>query len=169
MTFGVALIAIIAILSFSSSLRIGGYQPIVITSGSMRPSVDRGDLLIIKDSNDIQVGDLITFRPSTGKVSSVTHRVVGIQNNAEGIQYFTKGDANNTADLEPVPANRVIGVVVRELPNVGYLALVMHNRLLVVLLVFALLLMELTIWLSSHRHTEKHNPTIERKQHETFI
>ena len=62
----------------------------------MQPSISRGDLLLIKKSDDITIGDIITFRPLTGQIDSVTHRVVGIENGLDGISYLTKGDANTT-------------------------------------------------------------------------
>jgi signal peptidase I len=65
-------IASAALFSSIGAISIGGYRPIVITSGSMRPSVSRGDLLLIKKSDDITVGDIITFRPLTGQIDSVT-------------------------------------------------------------------------------------------------
>ena len=156
----------VALLSSIGTVSIGGYRPIVITSGSMRPAVSRGDLLLIKKSDDITVGDIITFKPTTGQIDSVTHRVVGIENGLDGISYLTKGDANTTTDVVPIPDERVIGVVVREIPNVGFIALALHNRVFVVLLVLALLFMELTVWMSRNRHLEEIQLTPEGKQHE---
>ena len=159
-------VASVALLSSIGAVSIGGYRPIVITSGSMRPAVSRGDLLLIKNSDDITVGDIITFKPTTGQIDSVTHRVVGIENGIGGISYLTKGDANTTTDVVPIPDERVIGVVVREIPKVGFIALALHNRVFVVLLVLALLLMELTVWMSRNRHLEATQLTTEGKQHE---
>lgn len=159
----------VALLSSIGAVSIGGYRLIVITSGSMQPSISRGDLLLIKKSDDITVGDIITFRPLTGQIDSVTHRVVGIENGLDGISYLTKGDANTTTDVVPIPNERVIGVVVREIPKVGFIALALHNRVFVVLLVFALLLMELTVWMSRNRHLEEIQLTPEGKQHENAI
>jgi signal peptidase len=159
-------IASAALFSSIGAISIGGYRPIVITSGSMRPSVSRGDLLLIKKSDEIKVGDIITFRPLTGQIDSVTHRVVGIENDLDGISYLTKGDANTTTDVVPIPNERVIGVVVREIPKVGFIALALHNRVFVVLLVLALLLMELTVWMSRNRQLEEIQLTTEGKQHE---
>lgn len=159
-------VASVALLSSIGAVSIGGYRPIVITSGSMRPAVSRGDLLLIKKSDDITVGDIITFKPTTGQIDSVTHRVVGIENGIGGISYLTKGDANTTTDVVPIPDERVIGVVVREIPKVGFIALALHNRVFIVLLVLALLLMELTVWMSRNRHLEATQLTTEGKQHE---
>jgi signal peptidase len=159
----------VALLSSIGAVSIGGYRPIVITSGSMQPSISRGDLLLIKKSDDITVGDIITFRPLTGQIDSVTHRVVGIENGLDGISYLTKGDANTTTDVVPIPDERVIGVVVREIPKVGFIALALHNRVFVVLLVLALVLMELTVWMSRNHHLEEIQLTPEGKQHENAI
>lgn len=168
-SFLILSVTAVALLSSVGTVSIGGYRSIVITSGSMRPSVSRGDLLLIKKSDDIAVGDIITFKPLTGQIDSVTHRVVGIENGLDGISYLTKGDANTTTDVVPIPDERVIGVVVREIPKVGFIALALHNRVFVVLLILALLLMELTVWMSRNRHLEEIQLTPEGKQHENAI
>ena len=41
-------------------------------------------------------------------------------NNTNGLHFITKGDANETADLEPVPANNIVGKTVFSLPYAGY-------------------------------------------------
>ena len=42
-------------------------------------------------------------------------------------QFITKGDANAKKDEEPVPASRVLGVVVGRVPYVGWVKIVMSD------------------------------------------
>ncbi len=108
---------------------LGGYRSLIVLSGSMEPAMPIGGVVITKaaDPASIKVGDIITF---TGTVSDspeqnspfVTHRVVEILNEGEGLSFVTKGDANNTTDVNPVAASRVVGRVVLVIPWLGYLS-----------------------------------------------
>jgi signal peptidase I len=95
-----------------------GWKPAVITSGSMKPSLQVGDVVLI-DTHDKRFGinDVITF-DRAGR--SVTHRVVGMR--ADGT-WRTKGDANGRSDSESVPSNDVVGQVRFVVPLVGLPAL----------------------------------------------
>lgn len=95
---------------------MGGYRFFAVLSGSMSPEFETGSLVAVKpvDPAELQAGDIITFGNSGGQI--VTHRIVGIEN---GQSFITKGDANPVADPEPVPADRVVGVVALAIPWLG--------------------------------------------------
>ncbi len=78
-----------------------------ITSGSMWPSLKRGDLILIKginNKNEIEVGDIIVYKNIKG---FTIHRVVQLN----GKTVVTKGDANNVSD-EPIKYEDIIGKTV---------------------------------------------------------
>jgi signal peptidase len=79
----------------------GGYQVLGMKTGSMRPVVDPGDLVIAHQvrPTDIRPGDVISFREPIGSQAPYTHRVVRVVYRADGPEFQTKGDANPTADL----------------------------------------------------------------------
>ena len=87
----------------------------------MKPEYNVGDLLYVKDVdvNTIKVGDPITFILNEDLVVA-THRVVRID--AENQRFYTKGDANETADAAPVHFNNLIGVPQFSLPLLGYVS-----------------------------------------------
>lgn len=102
-----------------------GYSSLNIATGSMNGNsalvsggkpkqVKEGDLIIIKDTGDYQIGDVITFLLDGEKVPT-THRIVGKTD--EG--FLTKGDANNSKDIVPVPEENILGEVVAHLPTLG--------------------------------------------------
>ncbi len=66
-----------------------GYRPFVVTSGSMRPSIEPGAIILIKkvDMQDLNVGDTITFSRE-GNVYT-THRIVAIKKDGTT---FTNGE-----------------------------------------------------------------------------
>lgn len=101
-------------------VRLVGYTPYVVLSGSMEPAYPTGSLIYVKKAapEAVQVGDPITFKMSGGMTA--THRVVEID--AANRQFTTKGDANNTADGSPVPYENLIGIPTLCLPWLGYLS-----------------------------------------------
>lgn len=107
---------------------IFGYAWLTIETGSMNgysamvegdepKQVNIGDMIIIKDTGDYKIGDVITFLPEGDKIPT-THRIIGYTEDG----YVTKGDANNTHDTVPISRDRVLGEVVAHLPKVGLFA-----------------------------------------------
>ena len=91
---------------------IFGYSVAVVISGSMSGSIEVNDMVVIHEQDSYALGDVITFK--SGK-NLVTHRIVA---QAAG-GFITKGDANNTSDLEPVPQENIVGKVIWVIPNIG--------------------------------------------------
>lgn len=96
-----------------------------ILTTSMTPTIKAGDIVItLKDKNNIyKTGDPITF-VSEGNISKgviITHRIIDTKIVNGSYFYYTKGDANNTADGSPVSANNVIGKVILKIPKAGFI------------------------------------------------
>lgn len=111
---------------FLMGSRVLGYKCYTVISGSMEPKYSVGDLLYVKsvDKTTIKVGDPITFVLNENLVVA-THRVVRID--AEKHLFYTKGDANQIEDSEPVHFNNVIGVPQFSLPKLGYVSDFIQN------------------------------------------
>lgn len=97
---------------------MGGYRFFAVLSGSMSPEFETGSLVVVKpvDPAALHVGDIITFGNADGQL--VTHRIIGIENDGD-LSFITKGDANEVADSEPVPAHRVVGMMALAIPWLG--------------------------------------------------
>ncbi len=93
-----------------------GWNPVVITSGSMAPVLRVGDVVLIQDHPDELVGQrsIVTFRRGD---QVITHRVFEVE--PEQNRYVTKGDANPDPDTDPVPADSVVGVGRLVVPLIG--------------------------------------------------
>ena len=115
-----ALIAVLAVLLIVSSFPISGnFKVLVVKSGSMRPKIKTGSVVVVKPSADYSVGDVITFNEkSIG--GSVTHRIVKISGPPAHRLYTTKGDANNAPDDNLIGRDRIIGKVLFSVPYLGY-------------------------------------------------
>ncbi|WP_164465881.1 signal peptidase I [Actinoplanes teichomyceticus] len=96
-----ALTALVALLS--------GWSLSVVISGSMRPAVEAGDVVITAPltGQRIRAGSVIRFRSPDRPGRAVLHRVARV---APDGRLITKGDANAVADATPVPAGAVTGV-----------------------------------------------------------
>lgn len=110
-----------------------GFQSFIVVSGSMNPSMPVGSVVYTQKGNPVNIGDVITFERGNVKI---THRVIDITDksgksvsslvspipgtpNPAEIFYKTKGDANNSADSELVPAGKVVGKAFVNMPAIG--------------------------------------------------
>ena len=111
---------------FLMGFRLIGFQCYTVISGSMEPTYSVGDLIYVKkaDLNTIKEGDPITFVLNEDLVVA-THRVVRVD--AENRHFYTKGDANDTEDGDPVHFNNVIGVPRFSIPKLGYVSNFIQN------------------------------------------
>ena len=123
-TILVGIIVLFAVFLMGS--RLAGYQVFNVISGSMEPEYSVGDLIYVKKVNtqDIKVGMPITFVLNEDLVVA-THRVVEVD--VENQYFYTKGDANEIADSEPVHFNNVIGVPQFRIPLLGYVSDFIQN------------------------------------------
>lgn len=115
----VCLVVIAAIFLMGS--RLAGFRIFNIVSGSMEPEYNVGDLIYVKevDPDSVKPGDVITFVLNEDLVVA-THRVVRID--AEKNRFYTKGDANEIEDGDPVHFNNLIGVPQFSIPYLGYVS-----------------------------------------------
>ena len=115
----VTIIAAVVIMWLSFGLL--GLHPVTIVSGSMKPTINVGDLAIVREvpTDAIRVGDVIQFRQGD---STSVHRVVDIQKESNPV-FITKGDANDKPDSQPVQADQVLGRVQFCIPKLGWVPL----------------------------------------------
>lgn len=98
-----------------------GYEVLIVQSGSMEPAISTGSVVVVSEQDRYEAGEVITFGETTGDQIPTTHRVVSEQLLDGEYAYTTKGDANEEADLEPVPLNEVRGKVLFDIPWLGYI------------------------------------------------
>lgn len=125
--------------------KIGGYCPLIVLTGSMEPEISSGDLIICKqiESDQVNVGDVIAFfDPDSTGTAVLTHRVTEITEENGSLLFKTKGDANNTEDRSPVPADSLVGAYQFKISGAGNVAMFMQTTAgLVVCVVVPLILL----------------------------
>ncbi|MFX1275946.1 MAG: signal peptidase I [Promethearchaeota archaeon] len=139
----VIIIAVLAsFITFSTlQLSLNTQTPVVVvSSGSMSPTLNEGDMLFVKgvDGSEIQNESIIVFHAiwSSDPSIPVVHRVIGIHNYS-GVLYFeTKGDNNEIPDPYFVREEFVYGVVIGGIPYIGWIKLIFdRSGLLYIILI----------------------------------
>lgn len=119
-----ALVAVAVFVVVSAFPIEGNIQIKIVESGSMQPTIKTGSIVLIKPAAIYAAGDIITFnsnfRDERGALVPITHRVEEVKNDNGVFSYVTKGDVNEEADTDAVPARKVIGKVLFSAPYVGY-------------------------------------------------
>jgi signal peptidase len=122
-----ALFCIAAVIVIWFSLGVFPVKPAVIYSGSMRPFIEVGDIVIVAQKNPdlLHVGDVISYRVQGSPIPTV-HRVITIEGDGPSKAFITKGDDNKDAD-QPVKPEHVIGKVVLKIPRAGWVSIAIRK------------------------------------------
>ncbi|GIW62509.1 MAG: S26 family signal peptidase [Patescibacteria group bacterium] len=113
------LFSILIGLSFVSNTNVlGGLKFYVVQSGSMSPTINIGDIIVVNPQHRYFQNDVITFKTDSNSI--VTHRIVEVKDDNK--EFVTKGDANRSIDQGTVMAKSVIGKVIYVIPKLGYLS-----------------------------------------------
>jgi len=114
-------IALIGLITIWSSTGLLGFTPTIIASGSMQPTLNVGDMVIVLSTpaKAIKIGDIIQYRTAD---TPTVHRVID-KYEAGGTTWFvTQGDANNAPD-DPVNERQVMGKAIFTIPKLGWVSI----------------------------------------------
>jgi signal peptidase len=106
-----------------------GLKPMTVLTGSMRPTIQPGDMVVDKPvpANQIRVGDIVTYQDPDGS-RTITHRVRSVSISDGKAHVVTKGDANTTVEKWQIPATGKVGRVEYTVPKIGYPVTWSHTR-----------------------------------------
>ena len=123
------LVVVLSLTTKSSGVsNIFGYAPMSVESYSMEPTINKGDLIIAKVTNDIdyeyKVGDIVTFPIEIDGIQTFnTHRIVEVIEDEDITYYKTQGDNKDTnpiADEEMQTSNSIVAVYTgTKIPAIG--------------------------------------------------
>ena len=88
-----------------------GYTFFEVATGSMSHTIEIGDIVVVKLTNEVNENDIIVYKE--GK-DFITHRLIKMNGN----DLITKGDANNSED-KSIVKEQVLGQVIYIVPKVG--------------------------------------------------
>ena len=128
LNFVFALLLILAACAFAYiALPSFGNRALIVRSGSMKPAIGVGDLVVVRASENIaspvkskipkyKVGEIVAFKSGE---SIVTHRIADVKVEGGKVFYETKGDANKTSDKGFVKEENILGAEFVSVPKVG--------------------------------------------------
>ena len=132
-----------------------GYSIFGVQTGSMADAINAGDWIIVRNSNEIKVNDVVTYYRDG---DFITHRVVEAYNGT----YITKGDANNAKD-EPISRDQIVGKVVKILPNFTVIQKVLFNPIVLIALIITLYLIGFLFKKKNNISDEKTENNVSKK------
>lgn len=110
----------LALAAIVAAAALLGYRGEAILTGSMRPALDPGDLVVVERIAAAQMrpGDVVSFRAPSGV--TITHRVKAVAARRDGLlRVTTQGDANNVAEAWTTSPRATVGRVSARLPGAG--------------------------------------------------
>ena len=96
----------------SPLIKIGGLGIAIINSGSMQPTLNIGEMILIQEKKEYNVNDIVVFSETD---FLVTHRIIEVNEK----EISTKGDANNIKD-EPISKQNIQGKVIYHSEILGW-------------------------------------------------
>lgn len=106
-----------------------------VSSGSMIPTLNIGDLIVVRgvEPQQVTVGEIIVFHSPRDRDMLIVHRVIGINSQGGKLYFETKGDNNPSKDnwypYPGVPENYLVGVVIGKVAYLGYVILALKEPL----------------------------------------
>jgi len=117
-----------------------GYKAFIITSESMKPTINIGDIIITKkcSENDLNVDDIIAFIKNNEITN--THRIIKITEE-DGKKFFvTKGDNNIVQDEKKISSNEIQGKVILTIPKLGKMIEFMEKKIVILVILLIILI-----------------------------
>ena len=123
----VVLVLMVCVVVFIFISRATGHTPSIfgsriyrVQTNSMVPTLDVGDVILVHDADpeDIHLGDIITYRATSGELKgqTITHRVAIEPEVRDGVYYYrTKGDREGAALDREISYDQVEGKYVKTL------------------------------------------------------
>lgn len=109
-------VTVVMVLTASSWLptSLGGQASYLVTSGnSMEPGIHQGDLVILREASQYEVGDAVAYHDPT--IGRVFHRIVG----RDGDAFVMQGDNNTWTDDHQPTQEEIVGAMWIHIPGMG--------------------------------------------------
>lgn len=123
---------------------------LIVVTGSMEPTINIKELVIIKEQKEYNVRDIVTYKDTNNNF--VTHRIVSKVENT----VVTRGD-NNTVSDEPIKLRNIEGKVCFHSIVLGELFLYWIKPILILVIVYWGLNIIKTIYISNKERRKIEN------------
>lgn len=129
-------------------IKVFGNAFLIVTTGSMEPTISSEELIIIHNKNSYKKGDIITYIDEDGFM--ITHRIIEINSDT----FITKGDANNVED-EPCKINRIQGKVIFHSKFLGVFVLYLLKPICFIYAIFIIIVETIKMFKKGEYKNEK--------------
>ncbi len=105
--------AVVLQTALNKEVNIFGYRLFYVLTGSMEPTLPTGSLLLVREQESYEVGDIITYRAKDAAIYGMpnTHRIIAKTREDGTLWYTTQGDANPVPDIQPITDGDILGAV----------------------------------------------------------
>ena len=109
---------LVGLLLWAAVPAVVGWTPTTVMTGSMEPRIHPGDVVVARPvaESSIHRGQVLLFQDPDRADHLRLHRY---DDNGQGTQIVTKGDANQAADSTPIDRSAVVGVGYLRVPYIG--------------------------------------------------
>ena len=128
-------------------IKIAGKAVLIVVTGSMEPEIMAGELIVISESKDYQIGDIVTYREDGEYL--ITHRITEKQED----YLITKGDNNNLID-NPINESQVEGKVIFPSRLCGFFVLYLLKPITLALILI-ILIKDSTIYIFKNKEVKE--------------
>lgn len=141
------ILGIIAVIAIWTSMQLNvqnkeyvdilGYSIFSTATGSMSPTMEIGDIVVVKIGEKAKEKDIITYKKDN---EFITHRIIKI----DGESIIAKGDNNNTQD-EEITKDAIVGKVIYIINNVEVWKKVFSDTSVIIPVVLTVILFVLLV------------------------
>ena len=147
---------------------------LVVSSGSMRPTLEVGDLIIVKRIDPSQLnygfsnGDIIVFKDPSDPKELIVHRLKEITFRNGEYYFVTHGDANPPYSEEKFTEKNYVGKVIARVPFIGHISLFTHTQEGFYFFAFLIICL-IIVFMLFPSEEEKHNEEKDKRKEEKGI
>jgi signal peptidase len=148
----IALILIIVFgFYFGAQAALGSeYPALAVASGSMLPTLNIGDLIIVQKIDPAQIhadpltGDILVYKRGD---ELIVHRAISVRRDEHGVYWVTTRGDNTATDDPEWQSTRLVGKVIARIPGIGNLPLFLHSEKNMYILFLALVVILIILML----------------------
>lgn len=138
--YKILILVVLLVLSFISykerfDKNIFGYRFYIVQTDSMGWKVPVGSVIVTKNFDQIEIGNVYTFQYPLNIDKTITHRVVAEESIDDEVVYRTKGDKNTTMDPWYLTEEMMKGEMFFSIPFIGKIVEVIQSPAGLILLV----------------------------------
>ncbi|MEM7092561.1 MAG: signal peptidase I [Actinomycetota bacterium] len=113
---GLSVLALI-VLVVGFQLLTGSTRIVVASGSSMEPTIEAGDLILIRDDDEYGVGEIVAYE--SAELGTVLHRIVEVDEVGGETTFVLQGDNNDFVDSATPSDAEVLGQAAAIVPNGG--------------------------------------------------